>query len=95
MIFYFLKEQGDEVGPLTLEQLKRRPVTSDTPVWFAGLEEWTTADEIHELKELFIRNPSRSWFSKSKLGKTWNRFFRKKSSKAYRMLLGKENKNLN
>lgn len=95
MIFYFLKEGPAEIGPLTLDQLKRRPVTSDTPVWFAGLEEWTAADEIHELKELFITNPSRSWFSKSKLGKILNRLFRKKSRKKYQVLLSKENKNLN
>ncbi len=94
MIFYFLKEGPDEIGPLTLDQLKRRPVTNDTPVWFAGLEEWTAADEIHELKELFITSPSRSWFSNSKLGKVLHRLFRKKSRK-YQILLSKKNKNLN
>lgn len=95
MIFYFLKEGPDEIGPLTIDQLKRRPVNNDTPVWYAGLEEWTAADEIHELRELFIASPSRSWFSKSKLGKVLNRLFKKKSRKTYQVLLSKENKNLN
>lgn len=89
MTFYFLKEGVDEIGPLTIEQLKHRPVTNGTPVWFAGLEEWTAADEIHELKELFVTSPSRSWYSNSKLNKILHRLFRKKSRKKYRILLSK------
>lgn len=95
MIFYFLKEEGDEVGPLTFDQLKCRPVKSDTKIWFAGLEEWTTADEVHELKELFTTNTSRPVFSSSKLGKLLGRFFKKKKSNTYRAILNKEAKNLN
>ncbi len=96
MIFYFLKEGGDEVGPLTLDQLKCRRMKTDTQVWFAGLEEWTTADEVHELKELFTTNTSRSAFSKSKLGKILARFFKsKKTPGIYRITINKENKNLN
>ncbi len=96
MIFYFLKEGTDEVGPLTLDQLKCRPVKSDTQVWFAGLEEWTTVDEVHELKELFTSRPSRSTFSTSKLGKFLERFFKKKKKPGtYRTPVSKEAKNLN
>ena len=95
MTFYFVKEGIDEIGPLTLEQLKSRSVTNDTPVWFAGLEEWTAADEIHELRELFVKSPARSWFSNSKLGKIFNRFFRNKKTKNYQVVLRKNNKNLN
>ncbi|MEO6638161.1 MAG: DUF4339 domain-containing protein [Ginsengibacter sp.] len=96
MIFYFLKEGSDEVGPLTLDQLKCRPVRTDTKVWFAGLEEWTTADEVHELKELFIAQKSRSTFSKSKLGKFLRRLFpQKKKQDTFRFIVKKDNKHLN
>ena len=95
MIFYFLKEGPDEIGPLTLDQLKSSTVKKDTPVWFAGLEEWTTAEEVYELKELFNACPPRSRFLKSKLGKIWNRFFGARPKKAYRVVLNKDRKNLN
>jgi hypothetical protein len=53
------------------------------------------AVEIYELKDLFIACKPKSRFLKSKLGKIWNRFFRSKPKKVYRMVLNKERKNLN
>ena len=53
MTHYFLKDGKTEIGPLTIEQLKCRPVNKNTPVWFAGLEEWTTVEQVYELKEIF------------------------------------------
>lgn len=95
MIFYFLKEGAEEVGPLTIDQLKCRPVKTDTQVWFAGLDEWTAADEVHELKELFTTQTSTSAFSNSKLGKFLSGLFKKKMASTYRFTLNKETKNLN
>ncbi len=96
MIFYFLKEGVEEIGPLTLDQLKCSTVRKDTPVWFAGLEEWTTAEDIYELKELFKITPQRSRVSNSWLAKIWNRLFKKrKPLNTYQMVLNKERKNLN
>ncbi len=96
MIHYFLKDGKTEIGPLTIEQLKCRPVNKNTPVWFAGLEEWTIVEDVHELKELVAPKSSQSRFSKNVLVKLWNRVFKKSpKNKPYQMTLGKERNNLN
>ncbi len=42
-------------GPLSLEQLKDLNLAENTPIWHAGLEEWTTIDKIPEVKALIQR----------------------------------------
>ncbi len=74
MTHYFLKDGKTEIGPLTIEQLKNRPVSKNTPVWFAGLEEWTTVEQVYELKELF--NP-KAKSTNNILFKFWNWLFKK------------------
>ncbi|MDQ6845801.1 MAG: DUF4339 domain-containing protein [Bacteroidota bacterium] len=94
MTHYFLKDGKKEVGPLTINQLKCRQVNKSTPVWFAGLDEWTTVEEVYELKELFIENCSRSHLYKTKFFKIWNRFFKQKfNKKVYQVVLTKERDN--
>ena len=96
MTHYFLKDGKIEIGPLTIEQLKCRPVNKNTPVWFAGLEEWTTVEQVYELKEIFNPKSSRSRFSNNILVKFWNRLFKKPpENKSYQMILRKERNNLN
>ena len=51
--FYFHDGQNEK-GPITIEQLKLEALKKDTPVWHAGLENWTIAGEIDELKSLFV-----------------------------------------
>ncbi len=89
MTHYFIKEGKNEIGPFTMEQLKYRHVSKDTPVWFAGLEEWTTAEQVYELKEIFLSKSSGK-FSNSRLAKFWNTFFKKNNAKKiYRGILNK------
>ncbi|MEP6583695.1 MAG: DUF4339 domain-containing protein [Ginsengibacter sp.] len=94
MTHYFLKDGQTEIGPLTIEQLKCRPIDKNTPVWFAGLEEWTTLEEVYELKELVTPACSRS--SKNIFVRLWNRFFKRNSgNNSYQMVVKKERNNLN
>ena len=97
MIHYFLKDGKTEIGPLTIEQLKCRPVNKNTPVWFAGLEEWTTLEQVYELKELVNPKSLKSYpFSNSRLVKFWNRVFNKPiKNKSNQMIISKERKSLN
>ena len=91
MTYYFLKDGKNELGPFTIEQLKCRSVKRDTPVWFAGLEEWTAAEQVYALKELFIIKSSRSRFLNSKLVKIWNNLFKQNfNKKSYQFILSKE-----
>ena len=58
MIQYFIHDGQNEKGPFDLEQLKREKLVKDTPIWYEGLEKWTTAGEVEELKVLFITTPT-------------------------------------
>lgn len=46
---YFIIENNQQVGPLTLEQLVARNITSDTLVWKEGMEDWQPAWKVDEL----------------------------------------------
>lgn len=50
---YFLKNEAGQEGPFTPEELLGKGIGPDTPVWYEGLENWTTAGQIDELRNLF------------------------------------------
>jgi len=54
---YFIHDGQNEKGPFDFEQLKLEQLKKDTPVWYEGLESWTTANEVEELKFLFSVKP--------------------------------------
>lgn len=49
---YWIVINEERIGPLTLEELKGYDLKADTPVWYAGLEDWIQADQVAELAEL-------------------------------------------
>ena len=55
---YFIHNGQNEEGPFDIEQLKLQTLKKDTPIWYEGLENWTTANEIEEIKFLFISKPT-------------------------------------
>jgi hypothetical protein len=58
---YFIHDGQQEVGPLSLEDLKAKSISSATPIWHEGLSEWTTAIKIEEVKsylQLSIQPPA-------------------------------------
>lgn len=56
MQYYFLKNRF-RYGPVKFEELKSKDIKKDTLVWYEGLKDWTKAEEIKELKELFKVKP--------------------------------------
>jgi uncharacterized RDD family membrane protein YckC len=56
-IQYYLVENGKQTGPFSFEDLKGKTLTSESLIWFEGLEKWKKADSIEELKELFNQPP--------------------------------------
>ena len=94
MIHYFLKDGITEIGPLTIEQLKCRSVNKNTPVWFAGLEEWTTVENVYELKELF--NPQSTKTNSGLFARIWSKLFKKPTDKKnYQVAFTKNRNQLN
>ena len=57
MKLYFTNNGEIQEGPLTIDQLKLKDLTLDTPIWFEGLEDWTTVSKVEELKPLVIIKP--------------------------------------
>lgn len=50
---YYIHTDLEQKGPLTLEELLKSDINGHVPVWYAGLEEWTLARNLEELKILF------------------------------------------
>jgi len=50
---YYINNGEQNLGPFDLNDLKSKGIDRDTLVWFFGLERWSRARSIPELKELF------------------------------------------
>ena len=49
---YFIHNGFSEVGPFTIDKLKEHQLKRDTPIWYEGLQNWTIAGNIEELKSI-------------------------------------------
>lgn len=54
---YFLKDGTLQQGPFDLEELKSKGINAETPVWYEGIPEWTTAGKLDELKDILVDTP--------------------------------------
>jgi len=50
---YFLHDGKEQQGPYDLNELKEKKISKETQIWYEGLESWTKADNIDELKDIF------------------------------------------
>ena len=50
---YYYSNGKERRGPFNFEELKHEDINKNSLVWFEGLADWTSADEIPELKEIF------------------------------------------
>lgn len=49
---YFIHNGETENGPFDIEQLKTMQIKSETPIWYEGLQNWTIAGNVDELKSI-------------------------------------------
>jgi hypothetical protein len=54
---YFFNDGTAQQGPFTLEELKAKNILATTPVWYEGLDQWTTAGQVEELKDVIQQAP--------------------------------------
>jgi hypothetical protein len=54
---YFTHDETNQKGPFTAEELKSQGITTRTMIWYDGLEEWTEAGNITELKDVAVPVP--------------------------------------
>ena len=49
MSLYYFHDGKEQSGPYTVEELKGKPISSETPIWRIGLTNWVKAGELEEL----------------------------------------------
>lgn len=54
---YYFNDGTGQQGPFTLEELQAKNINTETPVWYEGLPEWTTAGQVEELKDILAHTP--------------------------------------
>ena len=54
---YYLHNGYETSGPFDLEEIKTKQITKSTLVWCEGMEDWTTAGEVFELKRILFPVP--------------------------------------
>lgn len=57
MNYYYIDKNQMQQGPVSLEVLKEAGISASTPVWHEGLNEWTTASKLPELKDFLDKMP--------------------------------------
>lgn len=50
---YYIISGGEQQGPYSVQQLAQLKITSDTLVWTSGMQDWTPAWKIEELRFIF------------------------------------------
>ena len=61
---YFIHNGETENGPFDIEQLKTMQIKSETPIWYEGLQSWTIAGNVEELKSIIISTSTPPKFEK-------------------------------
>ena len=54
---YYFHDEQIEKGPFLLQELKTQNLSRTTPVWYEGLTEWITAEQVPELNVLLQSPP--------------------------------------
>lgn len=57
MKHYYYADNDQQLGPFTVEELKSKRLKKSTLVWTDGMQDWTTAESIDELKDILISEP--------------------------------------
>lgn len=51
---FFIILNDQQHGPYTIDQLREMGIDANTPVWHKGLDDWTMAADIDELRDLLL-----------------------------------------
>lgn len=54
---YFHSDGKEKHGPLSFEELKHEDISKETLIWFQGLDNWTPAKELDEIKPILKLQP--------------------------------------
>lgn len=54
---YYLHNGTDKEGPFEKEELRAKVIKPNTPVWTEGMNDWTEASKVDDLRDLFSTPP--------------------------------------
>ena len=54
---YFYSNDNQKNGPYSFEELKNENIKKETLIWFEGLDNWTKAEYVSEIKEVLELSP--------------------------------------
>jgi|GEM_PF-2203384 len=57
MKYYYYAQEGNRLGPLTLDELKKKRLKQNVLVWTEGMETWKPAGEVIELADIIFQEP--------------------------------------
>jgi hypothetical protein len=57
MKHFYYSENEQQFGPFTLEEMKGKRLTKSMLVWADGMNDWTTAERVNELKNFVLPEP--------------------------------------
>jgi tetratricopeptide (TPR) repeat protein len=57
MKHYYYAKNEQRLGPFTIDELKTNRLKKSTLVWTEGMQDWTSANDIEELKDILISEP--------------------------------------
>jgi hypothetical protein len=50
---FYLHNGNEQSGPFDLNELREKKIIKNTPIWYEGISDWTNAENVDELKDLF------------------------------------------
>jgi hypothetical protein len=57
MKYYYYAYNDQQLGPFTVEELKAKRLKKSTLVWTEGMQDWASANDIEQLKDILISEP--------------------------------------
>ena len=63
---WFIRHNNENLGPYTVDELKKLAVTRDDYVWKEGLKNWVQAKSVPELNQIFEFSTPPSFIAKNK-----------------------------
>ena len=54
---YYTHNGVSQEGPFTIDEIKAKQISRDAMIWYEGMETWTKAGDIEELKSVFPAIP--------------------------------------
>ena len=52
--YFYVDKSGQQAGPISIENFSACGIMKDTLVWCEGMSDWKKAEEVEELKHLFV-----------------------------------------